>query len=152
MVKALFEIAAYDSAADAAPLAVLHAASFDEAWDAASLRTMLAAPGAYAFHNPDGFVLARVAGGEAEILSLAVAPQARGKGLGRALLRTAIAKAEQMGADAMFLEVGSDNPAALALYAGLGFVNVGARKAYYRARNASGDALVLRLSLPANLP
>jgi ribosomal protein S18 acetylase RimI-like enzyme len=48
----------------------------------------------------------------------------------------------------MFLEVGSDNPAALALYAALGFVNVGSRKGYYRGR----DALVLRLSLPADLP
>jgi [ribosomal protein S18]-alanine N-acetyltransferase len=146
--KALFEVAAYDPTADATPLAALHAVCFDDAWDAAALRALLVSPGTYAFHNTDGFVLARVAGGEAEILSLAVAPQARGKGLGRALLRTAIAKAEQMGADAMFLEVGSDNPAALALYAGLGFVNVGARKAYYRGR----DALVLRLSLPVNLP
>ena len=56
-----------------------------------------------------------------------------------------------MGADAMFLEVGSDNPAALALYARLGFVHVGMRKGYYRARNSSVDALVLRLSLPSNM-
>ena len=143
----LFEIEAFDPAADTASMAMLHAACFDDAWDAASLRTMLAAPEAFAFHHPDGFVLARVAGGEAEILTLAVAPHARGKGLGHALLCEAIAKAERMGADAMFLEVGSDNPAALALYARLGFANVGLRKAYYRG----GDALVLRLSLPANL-
>jgi ribosomal protein S18 acetylase RimI-like enzyme len=45
----------------------------------------------------------------------------------------------------MFLEVGADNPHALALYAGLGFAKVGTRKGYY----ASGDALVLRLPLPA---
>jgi ribosomal-protein-alanine N-acetyltransferase len=146
--KALFEIEAIDPAADTAPLAALHAAAFEDAWDAAALRTMLATPGAFAFHHPDGFVLARVAGGEAEILTLAVAPHARGKGLGRALLRTTIAESERMGAEAMFLEAGSDNPAALALYAGLGFAKVGARKAYYRGR----DALVLRLSLPADLP
>ena len=42
---------------------------------------------------------------------------------------------------------GRDNPAALALYRGLGFTDVGLRKAYYRG----GDALVLRLSLPADL-
>jgi len=143
----LFEIRAFDPASDTAPLAALHAVCFDDAWDAASLRTMLAAPEAYTFHHPDGFVVARVAGGEAEILTLAVAPQARGKGLGRALLCEAIAKAEQLGAGAMFLEVGSGNPAARALYAGLGFAPVGARKAYYRGQ----DALVLRLSLPANM-
>lgn len=146
-VKALYEIKPFDPASDTAVLAVLHAACFDEAWDAASLHTMLAGPGAFAFHTDDGFVLARVAGGEAEILTLAVAPHARGCGLGRALLCEAIAKAERSGADAMFLEVGHDNPAALALYAGLGFANVGSRKAYYRGR----DALVLRLLLPANL-
>ena len=143
----MHNVSAFDPAADTASLAALHAACFDEAWDAACLRTMLATPGAFAFHHPDGFVLSRVAGGEAEILTLAVAPRARGKGLGRALLCEAIAKAEQMNADAMFLEVGSDNPAALALYARLGFAHVGIRKGYYRG----GDALVLRLSLPANL-
>jgi ribosomal-protein-alanine N-acetyltransferase len=144
----LFEIAAFDLAADTAPLAALHAASFQDAWDAASLRTTLAAPGTFAFHDRDGFVAARVASDEAEILTLAVAPRARGKGLGRALLNAAIAEAQRRGARAVFLEVGSDNPAALALYAALGFANVGSRKGYYGGR----DALVLRLSLPADLP
>ena len=143
----MFDIRSFDPAADAAPLAILHATCFDDAWDAASLRTMLAAPEAFAFHHPDGFVLARVAGGEAEILTLAVVPRARGKGLGRALLCEAIAKAERKGADAVFLEVSATNPAALALYARLGFANVGSRRAYYRGV----DALVLRLSLPAKL-
>jgi ribosomal-protein-alanine N-acetyltransferase len=46
----------------------------------------------------------------------------------------------------VFLEVGTDNPHALALYTGLGFAKVGMRKAYYAGR----DALVLRLPLPAN--
>lgn len=143
----MFDIRAFNPASDTASLAALHAACFDDAWDAASLRTMLAAPEAFALHHPDGFVLARVAGGEAEILTLAVTPQARGKGLGRALLCEAIARAERNGADAMFLEVGADNAAALALYAKLGFANVGARRGYYRGR----DALVLRLSLPVKL-
>jgi ribosomal-protein-alanine N-acetyltransferase len=125
-------------------LAALHAACFDEAWDAAAIASLLAAPGAFAFHTQDGFVLARLAGGEAEILTLAVAPHARGKGFGRALLMAAIARAQEQAADAMFLEVGTDNPHALALYAGLGFARVGMRKGYYSGR----DALVLRLPLP----
>jgi tRNA threonylcarbamoyl adenosine modification protein YeaZ len=146
--KALFDVTAFDPASDTAPLAALHAACFDDAWEAASLRTTLAAPGAFAFHDRDGFVVARVASDEAEILTLAVAPAARGKGLGRALLSAAIAEAEQRGAKAVFLEVGRDNPAALALYAALRFANVGSRKGYYGGRDAS----VLRLSLPADLP
>lgn len=134
----------FDPTADTAPLAALHAACFDEAWDAAAIKDLLVTPGAFAFHTDDGFALARLAGGEAEILTLAVAPHARGQGLGRALLNAAIAQAVDQGADVLFLEVGADNPHALALYAGLGFTKVGMRKGYYSGR----DALVLRLSLP----
>lgn len=135
-------VRAFDPADDAAPLAALHAACFPDAWDEKALRDLFAAD-AFAFHHDNGFVMARVAGGEAEILTLAVAPTARGKGLGRALLQAAIGKARDLGADAMFLEVGADNPAALALYAGLGFAKAGERKGYYQGR----DALVLRLPL-----
>jgi tRNA threonylcarbamoyladenosine biosynthesis protein TsaB len=140
----LHKVARFDATADTGTLAALHAACFSEAWDAPAIARLLAT-GAFAHHSPDGFVLTRVAGGEAEILTLAVLPQARGQGLGRALLHAAIAQSESLGAQSMFLEVGADNPHALALYAGLGFAKVGLRKAYY----ASGDALVLRLPLPA---
>lgn len=128
---------------DPAPLAALHATSFPDAWDAKAIADLLATPGTFAFHAPDGFVMARVAAGEAEILTLAVTPAARGQGLGRALLQAAINKAREMGATTMFLEVGADNPAARALYASLGFTKVGDRKGYYQGR----DALVLRLPL-----
>jgi len=140
----LHKIARFDAATDTAPLAALHAACFADAWDATAI-TRLLATGAFAHQSQNGFVLTRVAGGEAEILTLAVVPQARGRGLGRALLHAAIAQSEALGAEAVFLEVGADNPHALALYAGLGFAKVGLRKAYY----TSGDALVLRLPLPA---
>ena len=132
---------------DPAPLAVLHAASFPDAWNAKAIADLLATPGTFAFSADAGFVLARVAAGEAEILTLAVAPGARGKGLGRALLQAAIGRAHAMGAQTMFLEVGADNPAALALYAALGFTKVGDRKGYYQGR----DALVLRLPLAGNI-
>ena len=137
------DVTPFDSASGTAPLAVLHALCFARAWDAAALSDMLAAPGVFAFVHDDGFVLARAVADEAEILTLAVRPQARGKGLGRALLQAAINKARTLGATTMFLEVGADNPHALALYAGLGFAKVGTRKAYYEGR----DALVLRLPL-----
>ena len=140
-------IALFRPAADPAPLAILHAAAFAEPWDVRALRDLLAS-GAFAFHAPAGFVLARVAGDEAEILTLAVTPAARGKGLGRALLVAAANHSQDLGAATMFLEVGTDNPAALALYAGLGFAKVGDRKAYYAANSVVGrDAAVLRLPL-----
>ena len=136
-------------AADTAPLASLHALSFAKSWDAAAIAALLATPGAFAFHHSHGFVLARVAGEEAEILTLAVAPEKRGQGLGGALLRAAIIKAQELGAQTLFLEVGADNPSALALYARLGFTKVGMRKGYYASASGGADALVLRLPLPA---
>lgn len=139
---------------DVGELARLHAASFaaawSPAWDEAALAALLAAPGHFAFYHMDGFVLARAAGGEAEILTLAVMPSARRQGLGRALMLAAMAHAGQAGAGVLFLEVGVENRAALALYAGLGFAQAGLRKGYYAAPGAlekPGDALVLRLSL-----
>ena len=145
VAKPLFDVTAFSG--DPAPLAALHAASFPDAWDTKAIADLLATPGTFAFHTNDGFVLARVAAGEAEILTLAVAPSARGKGLGRALLHAAISRARAMGTQTMFLEVGADNPAARALYAALGFTKVGDRKGYYQGR----DALVLRLPLAGNI-
>ncbi len=140
-------IAATPAAAET--LAALHAAAFppEEAWDAAAFAAQLALPGVFARLHPDGgLVLARVAGDEAEILTLAVVPAARRAGLGRALLAAAAAEAASRGARAMFLEVAAANHAARALYAAGGFVPVGRRRRYY----ADGqDALVLRAALGA---
>jgi ribosomal-protein-alanine N-acetyltransferase len=132
---------------DAPALAALHAAAFppDQRWGADALRLMLEMPGAFGLHRPGiGFVLARVAADEAEILTLAVAPDARRQGHGGALLANAMAGAAARGAQAMFLEVSARNAAARALYAAAGFAEVGRRRAYY----ADGsDALVLRRDL-----
>jgi [ribosomal protein S18]-alanine N-acetyltransferase len=142
----LHEVVILPPDADTSALARLHAACFAQNWDATALTSLLAGPGTFGFHHQDGFVLARTIGGEAEILTLAVTPAARRRGIGRALLEAAIVKARAMGATVLFLEVGADNLAALALYAGLGFAQVGTRKAYY----AGKDAAVLRLSLSAD--
>ena len=131
---------------DAALLAQLHRTAFPDPWDKAAICELFAGPGVFVHFTQDGFVMARTAGGEAEILTLAVAVAARGQGLGRHLLQSAAAYAASLGAQSMFLEVGADNPAALALYAGLGFVRVGQRKAYYAASGA--DAWVMQVKLP----
>jgi ribosomal-protein-alanine N-acetyltransferase len=134
-------------AAAAPALAALHEAAFPraEAWGADAIRLMLEMPGAFGLHLPgEGFVLARVAAGEAEILTLAVAPAARRQGHGAGLLAAALAGAVARGAGAMFLEVSDRNAAARALYAAAGFAEVGRRRRYY----ADGaDALVLRRDL-----
>jgi tRNA threonylcarbamoyladenosine biosynthesis protein TsaB len=129
---------------DIAALAALHQAAFDKPWDTAALQTLLASPGVFAFAAASGFVLARAAADEAEILTLAVAPDARGRGLGRTLVRAAAAQALALGARTLFLEVGTGNQGALALYDGLGFARAGMRAGYYDG----GDALLLKAILP----
>jgi ribosomal-protein-alanine N-acetyltransferase len=132
---------------DVAVLAALHQTSFPHPWSGDAICDLLAGPGVFAWSTENGFVLARAAAGEAEILTLAVVPSARGHGLGRALLKAAASHAVSLGAASIFLEVGADNPAALALYASLGFDRVGQRKAYY-ASHGAGDAWVLQAQLP----
>lgn len=129
---------------DTAPFAALHATSFPDAWSARAIAELLVTPGTFIFHVTDGFVMARAAGGEAEILTLAVMPEARGRGHGRVLVLAAAARAHSLGANTLFLEVASDNEAARKLYAGLGFQRAGMRKAYYAGR----DAHVLKAPLP----
>jgi ribosomal-protein-alanine N-acetyltransferase len=130
---------------DLAALARLHALSFAQAWTEDALRKLLKTPGSAAFATQGGFVLVRTAGDEAEIITLAVAPDVRRRGIASALLRSAAAHALKAGARTMFLEVSESNEAANALYARAGFREAGRRKSYY---GPSDDALVLRGDLP----
>ena len=135
--------------ADLAPLAAIHASCFPDAWNMRALAELLATPGTFAVSSSDGFILARAAAGEAEILTLAVSPTARRCGLGRALVTEAASHAQQSGANAMFLEVAVSNAGARALYERLGFKEAGRRKGYYaRPGMAPEDALILRSNLP----
>lgn len=137
----------------AARLATLHARAFKRPWSGEDLAGMLRDEASIAFTTRDGFVLLRVISSEAEILTVAVDPDARGRGLGGALLAAAIRAAAARGAQALFLEVAADNAPALALYARAGFTRVGLRAGYYpREDGPAVDALTLRLSLPSPTP
>jgi len=86
--------------------------------------------------------------GEAQILNLTVAPEARRLGLVRSLLRRLLADAKARGATQCFLEVRESNSPAVSLYGREGFVPVARRVGYYPAANATReDALVMRKSL-----
>lgn len=132
--------------ADAPLLAALHATAFPpaEAWSATVIGLQLAAPGGFGLLDPrGGMILARAIDREAEILTLAVDPVARRLGIARGLLHAALRAAAERGAETVFLEVAVDNLAAIGLYRGLGFTEVGRRRRYY----ADGtDALVMRVS------
>ena len=133
--------------AHATALEAMHRAAFppDEVWSANVIALHIGLPGGFGLIDPrGGMILARTIMDEAEILTLAVIPEAQRKGLGRALLQAAVHRAAALDARAMFLEVAEENTAARALYARCGFAEVGRRKRYY----ANGDdALVMRVAL-----
>lgn len=132
-------------------LAALHARSFPPAdqWGPQAIALLLDLPGHLALlaareAAPLGFIMCRVAADQAEILTLAVLPEARQSGLGRALMQALMDEMARRGATELFLEVAETNHAARALYARLGAMQAGRRRAYYPD---GADALVLRLDL-----
>lgn len=138
--------------ADAPAMASAHAQAFDNPWDETDFEDLLDGDGVFAFvvrgDDPAGVLVCRTAAGEAEILTVAVAPWARRRGVARALMAAAVGAARGAGAADMFLEVDVDNTAAVTLYEALGFIRSGLRKGYYdRGANGRADALVMRLDL-----
>lgn len=134
----------------AARLAALHARAFPEPWPETAFTELLARPETRLHEMDDGFILTRRIMDEAEILTLAVDPTARRRGVGRRLVEAAAADLAQEGARRLFLEVAADNTAGQALYAATGFSGIGVRRAYYRRPGGAVDALVLsrELKLP----
>ena len=130
-------------------LAAAHGACFAKPWSAAAFTELMATAGTVALASADktglaGLILIRAVEGEAEILTVAVHPQARRKGLGRKLVEVAAKTAVAAGATTLWLEVGVENAAALALYAVTGFEAAGRRKGYYQHADGAEDALILR--------
>jgi [ribosomal protein S18]-alanine N-acetyltransferase len=139
------------SAADPDLLARLHAQAFAAPWSEAEFADLLNQAGVFAVVEPDGFILIRVVLDEAEILTLAVRPEARRAGLGGRLTGQGALTAAAAGAVRLFLEVAEDNAVARALYERAGFRQIGRRKAYYAASDGRRtDALVLGLDLRNN--
>lgn len=136
-----------------ARLAALHAAAFAGPWDAAAFHALLGQAGVFAVEAPDGFILMRAVADEAEILTLAVCPRARRRGLGGWLVGEGAVEAAARGAVRLFLEVAADNAPARALYARAGFAEAGRRPGYYaRPDGGRQDALLLALNLSPALP
>lgn len=116
-------------------------------WSAADYAGLLAAEGTLGLmaadevrKRPAGFLLARAAADELEILNLAVAPAYRRQEIGRRLVEQALARAQAAGATRCWLEVRGSNQAALEFYRALGFVAERRRRGYYR--EPAEDAVV----------
>jgi ribosomal-protein-alanine N-acetyltransferase len=147
----------FATAEDAEMLEAVHAKAFDASWSSADISRLMHILGGFALIAEEpaddgvkdgeavGFILTRTVAGEAEILTLAVAPWARRHGVGAALVQAAAEEAIRRGARTLYLEVAASNAAALGLYEGSGFERAGLRRAYYTHAGAPAeDALVLR--------
>ena len=145
--------------ADISAMVAIERASFSDPWTAAAIASTLrsdqmrvlvaeergggaAEVGGDGAGRPLGYVVAMVAGPEAEIADLAVSPDARRRGIGRALIDRLLADLEAEGVTAVFLEVRESNRAARALYESRAFHGVGRRRGYYRL--PLEDALLLK--------
>jgi len=94
-----------------------------------------------------GYYALMAAAGEAHLLNLTIAPIWRRHGLGRDLLDHCLARACELKADSVFLEVRTSNTAAIGLYHSNGFVDLAVRRAYYPARDGREDALIMKRDL-----
>lgn len=99
--------------------------------------------------GPDGRVLGYISSwfilDEGEIHNIAVDPDQRGRGIGKALLDALIGLGRREGIASFTLEVRPSNAAALRLYAGLGFQECGRRRGYYA--NNHEDAIIMLKNL-----
>jgi [ribosomal protein S18]-alanine N-acetyltransferase len=119
-------------------LAAIHETAFARPWSAIEFERLLAdravlADGLFLGRDaePAGFALSRIVADEAEILTLAVAAHARGRGYARLLLEKHVEELVRAGVRLLHLEVEEGNAPALGLYRRLGFAEAGRREAYY---------------------
>lgn len=141
------------SVGEASILSALHAECFDNAWTAAEFAKLMAMPGAQTYlacegDEPVAFLLARRAGGEAEILTIGTRPFARRRGIAGLLMSRLGDELRETKEAQLFIEVAADNEAGRALYVREGFTVSGRRKAYYeRPGGAREDAIVMMKAL-----
>jgi [ribosomal protein S18]-alanine N-acetyltransferase len=152
--KPFFEVVPME-ASDCRDVSELHGQRFSRRWSDGEFSNLLLEQNVFGFvvrqtnaffSKPmGGFILAREAAGEAEILTVAAAEKFSRLGLGWRLMQAALREAGVRGADSMFLEVEAENRAAVGLYRKLGFTQVAERPAYYTTADGRRTAaLVMR--------
>ena len=143
---------------DCGRMAQIHAEGFAHPWDRFEFERMtsqgavvdlLISQGLFG-EIATGFAISQIVAGEAELFSIALDREVRGRHLAAPLLEAHGARLRRAGAECLFLEVAEDNAAALGLYRRLGFEEIGRRKGYYPGESAKAgrrDALAMRLDL-----
>jgi len=130
---------------DLPQLEAFEQACFPDPWSRVSLSQVMAQERYMILIGPSSYLIASKVCDEAEIERIAVLESARGQGLGREILESALEKLTTTGADRVFLEVRANNEIAIRLYERCGFVRNGLRRGYYEDGQ---DAVLMSLSVP----
>jgi ribosomal-protein-alanine N-acetyltransferase len=133
-------------------IGAIQARCFEDPWSERSVADVLVSPGAFGYMavTPNGrsdiavgYVIARVSGDDAELLSLGVAPEQRRAGVAKRLIDEVLRIGALKGVRRLYLEVAEDNAPAQMLYSDYGFVQVGRREGYYRRSQGVAAALTM---------
>jgi len=119
---------------------------FKTPWSRDSFEKEMENPLAFYLVAQSGDVIAGYGGiwfiaGEGHITNIAVHPDFRSRGLGRAIVMGLIEESKKQKIEAMTLEVRASNDKAIGLYESLGFKSAGVRPGYYTDSNE--DALIM---------
>lgn len=138
---------------DSASFAALHKSAFARGWSEQEFELLLIERNALAHRlriskKNVGFIVARIAFDESEILSVVVDGAYRGRGYARRLLKSHLGRLAGLGVHRVFLEVEESNEAARRLYRGAGFREIATREGYYRRPGGPAlAAIVMRRDL-----
>ena len=114
-------------------------------WSADYYRTLLKSKNSIFHIEEFGFGFARFSKDEGEIIMIMIDPSFRHKGRGTLLLKKLLDDLKSIGCKKIFLEVGSNNEGAIALYKKNNFEKIGERKEYYSLKTGGKlNALVFR--------
>ena len=121
---------------DVPQIAALEKACFSDPWSERSIATELSNPySLWLVWEEEGTVLGYIGSQsvppEADVMNLAVAPQARKQKIGSKLLTALCEALHSQGIDKLLLEVRASNAPAICLYEGFGFEVLGRRPKYY---------------------
>ena len=141
---------AFKGKTDLGAISSIERLAFSDPWSEASFAGLLSGPRVRLTVADDGSVVVgysvlMLALPDADLANLAVAPSARGRGVGRQLLTGVVATARGAGIEHVYLEVRQSNARAIALYESAGFRAFSVRRRYYT--DPVEDARVLRLVL-----
>ncbi len=128
---------------DAHDLFEIRKPSFEDLWSEKEFISMLSDESFFGFRENHGFILCRKALDSIDIVTFCVDPQYRGKGIGKNLLSELIKFAKESKCE-IFLEVAEKNHIARNLYSALGFKETSVRKNYYKFKDGTQNAVVMK--------